>query len=146
MCSEDSQSRNPLSHWLCCCSHTEHCQEWGYFEAVRMPWCSRDFEEWRAHCQSGDLASYLADVWPCVCVCRCVYNERKNMPTQWEREHYWNSYYIIMLPHSKWYSAKLALRVGLIRTAKMHEYLISLHSMYEPRPWRKFCAVAHWTR
>ena len=29
-------------------------------------------------------------------------------------------------------SAKLLLRAGIIRIAKMHEYLISLHSAYEP--------------
>ena len=28
--------------------------------------------------------------------------------------------------------AKIPLRAGLIRAAKMHEYLISLHSVYEP--------------
>ena len=30
-------------------------------------------------------------------------------------------------------SAKLLLRVSLIHTAKVHEYLISLHNAYEPR-------------
>ena len=39
-----------------------------------------------------------------------------------------------MLPHSKRCSAKLPLRAGLICAAKMHEYLISLHSTYEPCP------------
>ena len=34
----------------------------------------------------------------------------------------------------KRYSAKFLLRVVFLRAAKMHEYLISLHSMYEPRP------------
>ena len=38
------------------------------------------------------------------------------------------------LPCSKHCNAKLLLRVGLIRAAKMHEYLISLCSTYEPRP------------
>ena len=31
-------------------------------------------------------------------------------------------------------SAKLPLRAVLIHAAKMHEYLISPHSEYEPRP------------
>ena len=30
------------------------------------------------------------------------------------------------------FEAKLLLRAGLIRTVKVHEYLISLHSSYEP--------------
>ena len=34
----------------------------------------------------------------------------------------------------KCYSAKLLLTVGLVHTVKMHEYLINLYSMYEPRP------------
>ena len=38
------------------------------------------------------------------------------------------------LPRSKRCDAKLPLRAGLICAAKMHEYLISLHSTYEPHP------------
>ena len=47
---------------------------------------------------------------------------------------------IIPLRNSSWLlcskhcSAKLLLRAGLIWVAKMHEYMISLHSAYEPRP------------
>ena len=40
----------------------------------------------------------------------------------------------ITLPCSKLCSAELPLRAGLIRAAKMHEYLISLCSAYESRP------------
>ena len=35
---------------------------------------------------------------------------------------------------SKRYSAEPSFRMGLICAAKMYEYLISLRSVYEPRP------------
>ena len=38
------------------------------------------------------------------------------------------------LPYLKHCNAKLPLRAGLIRAAKMHEYLMSLCSMCEPHP------------
>ena len=38
------------------------------------------------------------------------------------------------LPYSKRCSAKFPLRAGLIRTAEMHKYLISLCSLYKPHP------------
>ena len=38
----------------------------------------------------------------------------------------------IIQPRSKCCSAKFLLRTGLICAAKTHEYLISLHSAYEP--------------
>ena len=59
--------------------------------------------------------------------------------TQWhvwqsqvEIEHYplCNSTALLRLKRC---STKLLLRAGLIHTAKMHQYLISLHSTYEPR-------------
>ena len=49
---------------------------------------------------------------------------------------------LTVLPRLKRCRAKLPLRAGLIHAAKMHEYLISLCSAYEPRPKRKFCAIA----
>ena len=49
---------------------------------------------------------------------------------------------LTVLPHSKRCSTKPPLRVGLIWAAKMHEHLISLCSLYEPRCKQQFCAIA----
>ena len=66
------------------------------------------------HCEILPLCNVVAHMWQ----------------SQVEIEHYSIAY----LSCSKHYSAELLLRVGLIRTALMHEYLISLCSACEPCP------------
>ena len=75
--------------------------------------------------------SQLDAMATCPMTMQLVTKKRQLWQSQVEIKHYSAAY----LSCSKHCSTELLLRTGLIRTALMHEYLISLRSAYERRPY-----------